>query len=80
MTVKMTETVTVIMTVISAETSPRSGLRQAWFLAALRAGRHVSATELAERWSISETTARRDVSILKANGLIEFVGSRRSGK
>jgi hypothetical protein len=64
----------------SAETSPRSGLRQSWFLEALRAGRDVGATELAERWSISETTARRDVSILKAKGLIEFAGSRRSGR
>jgi hypothetical protein len=64
----------------SAETSPRSGLRQSWFLEAIRAGRHVGAIELAERWSISETTARRDVSILKAKDLIEFVGSRRSGR
>ena len=64
----------------SAETSPESGLRQSWFLEAIRAGRHVGAIELAERWSISETTARRDVSILKAKGLIEFVGSRRSGR
>jgi hypothetical protein len=63
-----------------AEMSPRSGLRQSWFLEVLRAGRHVGATDLAERWSISETTARRDVAILKAKGLIEFVGSRRSGR
>jgi hypothetical protein len=61
-------------------TSPSSSLRQSWFLEALRAGRRVGATELADRWSISETTARRDVSILKAKGLIEFVGSRRSGR
>jgi hypothetical protein len=64
----------------SVETSPKSRLRQGWFLEALRAGRHVRATELAERWSISEKTARRDVAILEAKGLIEFVGSRRSGR
>jgi hypothetical protein len=64
----------------SVETSPRSRLRQGWFLEALRAGRHVGATELAERWSICEKTARRDVARLKAMGLIEFVGSRRSGR
>jgi len=64
----------------SAETSPRSGLRQAWLLEALRAGRHVGATELAERWSVCEKTARRDVACLKAMGRIEFVGSPRSGR
>ena len=80
MTVKMTVIVTVIMTVKAPKQVQRSGLRQSWFLEALRAGRHVGATELAERWSISETTARRDVAILKAKGLIEFVGSRRSGR
>lgn len=64
----------------NVDASPRSRLRQGWFLEALRAGRHVGATELAERWSVCEKTARRDVSILKAKGLIEFVGSRRSGR
>jgi predicted HTH transcriptional regulator len=58
----------------------RSSLRQGWFLEALRAGRRVGAAELAERWSISEETARRDIARLKAAGLIEFLGSRRSGR
>jgi hypothetical protein len=62
------------------ETSPRYSLRQSWLLEALRAGRHVGATDLAERWSICEKTARRDIAGLKAMGLIEFVGSRRSGR
>jgi len=62
------------------ETRPRSSLRQSWLLEALRAGRHVGATDLAERWSICEKTARRDLARLKAMGLIEFVGSRRSGR
>jgi hypothetical protein len=62
------------------DASPRSGLRQSWFLEALRAGRRVGATELAERWSISEKTARRDIANLKAIGVIEFFGSRRSGR
>lgn len=61
-------------------TSPSSSLRQSWFLEALRAGRRIGAIELAERWSISEETARRDIARLKALGLIEFVGSRRSGR
>jgi hypothetical protein len=62
------------------DTSPRSSLRRSWFLEALRAGRRVGATDLAERWSISEKTARRDIANLKATGLIEFLGSRRSGR
>jgi hypothetical protein len=62
------------------DASPRSGLRQSWFLEALRAGRRVGATDLAERWSISEKTARRDIAGLKAMGLIEFLGSRRAGR
>lgn len=64
----------------SIDASPRSGLRQNWFLEALRAGRPVGATELAERWSISEKTARRDIANLKAIGVIEFLGSRRAGR
>jgi hypothetical protein len=62
------------------DASPRSSLRQSWFLEVLRAGRRVGAAELAERWSISEKTARRDIANLKAIGVIEFFGSRRSGR
>jgi hypothetical protein len=62
------------------ETSPRSSLRQSWFLEALRAGRRIGAAELAEWWGISEKSARRDIARLKAMGLIQFLGSRRAGR
>lgn len=57
-----------------------SGQRQIWFLEAVGAGRHVAAAEIMERWSVSEKTARRDIAVLKATGLVEFVGTRRSGR
>jgi hypothetical protein len=53
--------------------------RRSWFLEALRAGTRVGVAELEERWGVSEKTAQRDIGALKARGLIEFVGSRRSG-
>jgi hypothetical protein len=53
--------------------------RQSWFLEALRSGRQVGVAELEERWGISKKTARRDIAALMARGVIEFVGSRRSG-
>jgi DNA-binding IclR family transcriptional regulator len=55
-------------------------LRQHWYLDALAAGRDVRADDLCRRWSVSEKTARRDVAALKRRGMIEFVGSRRSGR
>jgi len=64
----------------SAGKSPRSNLRQDWFLEALRTGNNIGASELAERWVVSEKTARRDLARLKVRGRIEFVGSPRSGR
>jgi hypothetical protein len=55
-------------------------LRQRWCLDALAAGRDLRADDLCRRWSVSEKTARRDVAALKQRGMIEFVGSRRSGR
>lgn len=57
-----------------------SGQRQTWFLEAVGSGRHVAAAEIMDRWRVSEKTARRDIAALKANGLVEFVGTRRSGR
>lgn len=54
--------------------------RQAWFLDALAKGARVAASELMEAWGVSEKTARRDIAALAANGLVEFVGTRRSGQ
>jgi hypothetical protein len=54
--------------------------RQRWFVAALEAGRDVTAPDLARRWSVSEKTARRDIATLRRRGVIEFVGSFRQGR
>lgn len=54
--------------------------RQRWFFEALQAGRQVRVADLGKRWGISTKTARRDIAALKAIGVIEFVGSRRSGR
>lgn len=54
--------------------------RQRWFIAALEAGRSVTALDLARRWSVSEKTARRDIAALRRRGVIEFVGSFRQGR
>lgn len=53
--------------------------RRAWFLDALAAGRRVATADIVERWGVSEKTGRRDIAVLTASGLIEFVGTKRSG-
>lgn len=53
--------------------------RRAWFLDELGSGRRVAAAGIVERWGVSEKTARRDIAVLTASGLIAFIGTRRSG-
>ena len=53
--------------------------RQQWFLDELAAGRHVKAVDLCEHWSVVEKTAKRDISELKKQGMIEFVGAPKKG-
>lgn len=54
--------------------------RQRWYIEALAAGKEVRADDLRRRWGVSEKTARRDVALLKDRGMIEFVGSLRTGR
>ena len=54
--------------------------RQRWFLEGLASGRDVRAADLRRRSGVSDKTARRDVAILKVRGMIEFVGSFRTGR
>ncbi|MBP7586462.1 MAG: HTH domain-containing protein [Thermoanaerobaculia bacterium] len=56
------------------------GDRRTWFLERLRAGADIGATDIMERWSVSEKSARRDIAALKAAGTVKFVGSPRSGR
>lgn len=54
--------------------------RQQWFLDQLGAGKQVGWTHLAQQSGVSRATARRDIADLKARGLIEFVGARKTGR
>lgn len=54
--------------------------RQRWYLEALVAGNKVRADDLRRRWDVSEKTARRDVAALRQRGMIEFIGSLRTGQ
>ena len=62
--------------------SPGQGLnpRQHWCLDALAVGMNVRAEDLQRRWGVSEKTARRDMAALQVRGMIEFVGSRKTGR
>jgi hypothetical protein len=57
----------------------RLNARQLWFLQQLTVGRSVRAMDLRRQWAVSEKTAKRDIAVLKSNGLIEFVGSFKTG-
>lgn len=53
--------------------------RQQWFLNQLGAGRKVKAIEISRRWKVAEKTAKRDITALKKQGIIEFVGLPKTG-
>lgn len=53
--------------------------RQQWMLTVLTEGRRVSAEDVAERFQITERTARRDIADLRRRELIAFVGSPKTG-
>jgi hypothetical protein len=54
--------------------------RQRWFLAELARNQRARAENIEVRHDVSSKTAKRDIAGLKAAGLIEFVGSRRTGR
>lgn len=54
--------------------------RQRWFLARVEAGDRCSANEIVSAWQVSLKSARRDIAGLKAQRLIQYVGSRRKGR
>jgi hypothetical protein len=62
--------------------TPRDDLnpRQRWYLDVLTSGANVRAQDLQRWWRVSEKTARRDVAGMKSRGLVEFVGSCRTGR
>jgi Fic family protein len=54
-------------------------IRQLWFYAELKQGRRPGMADLMNFWATGEATAKRDLSDLARLGLIQYVGSRRSG-
>ena len=54
--------------------------RQEWFLARIQAGEMLRPRDMAERFGVSLKTAKRDVSALQKNGVIEYVGPKKSGR
>ncbi|MBI3920915.1 MAG: putative DNA binding domain-containing protein [Armatimonadetes bacterium] len=53
--------------------------RQTWFIEQVRAGRATTAVDIVAHWNVSIITARRDIALLKTQGLIEFVGAAKKG-
>lgn len=53
--------------------------RRKWKLEQLAAGSQPKASDLAARFGVTEKTAKRDIALLKAQGLIEFVGAAKKG-
>ena len=53
--------------------------RQKWYLEQISCGVKAKAADLVQHWSVSPVTAKRDISNLKERGLIEFIGSAKTG-
>ena len=53
--------------------------RQTWFLSQIASGAQLRATDMAVKFGVAETTARRDIAALKQLGLIEFHGALKTG-
>ncbi|OIP49444.1 MAG: hypothetical protein COX17_09500 [Deltaproteobacteria bacterium CG23_combo_of_CG06-09_8_20_14_all_60_8] len=53
--------------------------RQKWYVEQLAAGAKIKATDLARYWNVSQVTAKRDIADLKHRGVIEFIGSPKTG-
>jgi len=54
--------------------------RQKWFLEQLQAGVNCKASDLAEKWKVTEKTAKRDIADLKKKNLIKFTGPPKTGR
>jgi len=61
-------------------TGPLLNERQRWFLAQLATETNIKTADIVRKWGVVEKTAKRDLFALKAQGLIEFVGSARTGR
>ena len=53
--------------------------RQRWFLGEMAVRDRLRFTDIVAQWEVAAKTAKRDIAGLQATGLIEFVGSRKTG-
>ncbi len=53
--------------------------RQRWFLEQLATGTECRSSDLANHWSVSEKTAKRDIADLKQKDMILFSGAPKNG-
>lgn len=53
--------------------------RQLWYLGLLQHGYRVKIADIMAFWKVSARTAKYDISILAKQGLVQFVGSRKTG-
>lgn len=53
--------------------------RQKWFVEQIKLGKNIKITDLMFKYSISKTTAERDLRYLKNNKIIKFEGGKRGG-
>lgn len=54
--------------------------RQRWFLDQLQVGNRVSSFHIAQHFKVAQKTAKRDITQLKNNCLIQFIGARKVGE
>jgi len=57
----------------------RVNQRQLWFVGMLQQGQRIKAEDIAHTWGVSQRTAKYDVAGLMDNGLVEFIGARKTG-
>ncbi len=65
---------------INCSESARLNPRQKWFLERVARNEKCTAEDIASHWDITLRTAKRDIGLLRDNGKIIFVGSRRLGR
>ena len=54
--------------------------QQQWFTEQLVAGINLKAADIAEHFTVTTMTAKRDIAKLKERGVIEFVGPPKTGR
>ncbi|AYM81052.1 DeoR family transcriptional regulator [Agrobacterium tumefaciens] len=56
------------------------GRRQRWFVDQLELNRNVRAEHIANAFDVSVKTGKRDIALLKEQGIVTYAGSARRGR